>query len=79
VDVLDALLRNLIASTSGFQVVGVSSETPLSLEQLHDSQRGGMIENGGVEIRGYEAGLFSCVLSSIQDISFSYLREITAS
>jgi hypothetical protein len=29
-----------------------------------------MTENGGVEIREYEAGLFSYVLSNIHDVSF---------
>jgi hypothetical protein len=71
VDVLDALPRNLIACTScRFSIADIGSETPLSLEPLHDGQRDRRTENGGAEIREYEVGLFSCVLSSIQDVSF---------
>jgi hypothetical protein len=69
--VLDALPRNLIAGTrAGSQVTGVGSETPLSLEPLHGGQRDGRTENGDTEIRGYEADMFSSLLSSIHGISF---------
>jgi hypothetical protein len=68
---LDALPRYLITGTlCRFLVAGVGLETSLSLEPLHGGQRDDKTENGGLEIRGYEAGMFSCLLSSIYDVSF---------
>jgi hypothetical protein len=69
---IDALPRNLIAGTS----CRLSSsrrwlrDCALSLEPPHNSQRDNMIENNDTDIRGDMTGMFSCVLSSIQDISF---------
>jgi hypothetical protein len=70
--VINALHRNLIAGTS----CRLSSsrrwlgDCALSLEPPHNSQRDNMIENNDTDIRGDKTGLFSCVLSSIHDVSF---------